>query len=144
MSIPRWSQPKQFIGVDMSIVNVKLTPVYKYRSCGSYLNIHSLTCEAHRRERERQNKKRREPVFGFVFYTSYTKEFFAGFSSPWGFPMINLCVLFFGCACLYFSDIFSYGYVVMMLNVIISEITIKKLIVTRAILRGYLICGIPA
>ena len=41
--------------------------------------------------------------------------------------MITLCVLFCGCACLSFSDTFAYGYVVMMLHVIRSDITIKKL-----------------
>ena len=41
--------------------------------------------------------------------------------------MINLCVLLCGCACLSFSDIFGYGYAVMMLNVIRSEITSKNL-----------------
>ena len=33
----------------------------------------------------------------------------------------------YGCVCLSFSDLLAYGYVVMMLNVIRSDITIKKL-----------------
>ena len=41
--------------------------------------------------------------------------------------MINLCVLLCGCACLSFSDLFVYGYDVMMLNVLRSCITIKIL-----------------
>ena len=36
--------------------------------------------------------------------------------------MFLLC----GCACLSFSDILDYGYVVMLLNVLRSDITIKK------------------
>ena len=34
---------------------------------------------------------------------------------------------FCGCACLSFSDILAYGYAIIMLNVIRSEITIKNL-----------------
>ena len=41
--------------------------------------------------------------------------------------MINICVLLCGCACISFSDIFCYCYVVMMLNVIRSDITTKNL-----------------
>ena len=32
----------------------------------------------------------------------------------------------YGCACLYFSDILAYGYTVIMLNVLRSDITIKN------------------
>ena len=56
----------------------------------------------------------------------YRGSFF-GFSSPWGFPKINLFVLLCDCTCISFSDPFAYGYDVIMLNVIRYGITIKKL-----------------
>ena len=36
--------------------------------------------------------------------------------------MLFLC----GCACLYFGDLLDYGYAVMMLNVLRSDVTIKN------------------
>ena len=49
----------------------------------------------------------------------------AGFSPLW-FPRGKIFVFFLcGCACLSFSDLLAYGYAVMMLNVIRSDITIK-------------------
>ena len=45
---------------------------------------------------------------------------------------MNLCVLFCGCACLSFIDLLAYGYAVIMLNVIRSEITIKNLTVVTS------------
>ena len=36
-----------------------------------------------------------------------------------------LCSFLCGCACLYLSDLLAYGYAVMMLNVLRSDITIK-------------------
>ena len=63
------------------------------------------------------------------FYTVLGRILYRGsfprFSPPSGFPKINLCVLLCGCACLCFNDLFAHGYVVMMLNIIRSYITIK-------------------
>ena len=68
-----------------------------------------------------------EPIWGLVFVLliHLYRGSFVGFSSPWGFPRINICVLLCGCTCLSLSDPFPYGYVVMMLYVIRSDITIK-------------------
>ena len=46
-------------------------------------------------------------VWGLVLYFLYIlyRGSSVGFSSPLGFPRINLCVLLCGCACLSFSDI---------------------------------------
>ena len=125
LSIPRWSRPKLFIGADLS------SSKSNWQICIN-LNTDSLICIAHRRERERDRDRETEQKeennwFWVFFYTSYMEEVFAGFTSPWQFPRINLCVLFCGCACLSFSDLFAYCNTVMMLNVIRSDITIKNL-----------------
>ena len=39
-----------------------------------------------------------------------------------------MCSFLCGCACISFSDLLAYGYAVMMLNVLRSDITIKNLI----------------
>ena len=89
---------------------------------------HTHLCIAHTRERE-ISAWRGAPVLGLVLYFLYIlyRGIFARFSSPWGFPRINLCVLLCGYACLSFNNHFSYGYVVMMLNVIIYGKSIQKL-----------------
>ena len=96
-------------------------------------------CIAHRRERETYRQGKGTHVWGFVFVLliHLYRGSFNGFSYPWGFPRINICVLLFGCSCLSFNDPFVYGYDVMMLNVIRSCITIKKLIVES--LGGYIL-----
>ena len=60
---------------------------------------------------------------GFTFYiyeASILRKLFLGFSQD-----KSLCSFLCGCACLYFSDLLAYGYVVMMLNVLRFDITIK-------------------
>ena len=91
--------------------------------------IHTHLCTTHRRERDIYQLEGGTPFWGLFLYFLYIlyRGSFGGFSSPWGFPRINLCVLLCGCACLSFSDPFAYGYVVMMLNVIRYDITIKNL-----------------
>ena len=62
---------------------------------------------------------------GFTFYlfgASILRKLLLGFSQD-----KFLCFFLCGCACLYFSDLLAYGYAVMMLNVIRSDITIKNL-----------------
>ena len=79
------------------------------------------------RERERYLLEEGVHVWGFVFVLliHLYRGSFVGFSSPWEFPKINLCVLLCGSACLSFSDPFAYGYDVMMINISISCITVK-------------------
>ena len=45
------------------------------------------------------------PIWGiiFVLLIHLCIGIFVGFSSPWGFPRINLCVILCGCACLFFQ-----------------------------------------
>ena len=90
---------------------------------------HTHLCIAHRRERKRYMLGEGVHVSGIILYFLYIlyRGSFSGFSSPWGFPRIILCVLLCGCAFLSFSDPFSHGYIVMMLNVIRSDIMIKNL-----------------
>ena len=80
-------------------------------------------------DRRRCSPEQSIHIWGFVFLLlkHLYRGMFSMFSSPWVFPKINLCVLLYGCACLFFSDHFAYGYVVMMINVIRSDITIKNL-----------------
>ena len=95
---------------------------------------HTLTWVSHKRERERERKscswKRKRISFGFYllsFGASILRKLLLGFSHQ-GFSRVNLCVLFLcGCACLSFSDLLDYGYVVMMLNVLRYDIAIKNL-----------------
>ena len=90
---------------------------------------HTHLCIELMREREIYMLGEGAPIWGlvFVFLIHLYRGIFARFSSPRGFPKINLYVLLSRCACLYFSDPFEYGYDVMMLNVIIYCINIKKI-----------------
>ena len=64
-------------------------------------------------------------VLPFIFWGIYIEEYFAGFF-PLGFSQDkSLCSFLYGCACLSFSDPLAYGYALMMLNVLRSDITIK-------------------
>ena len=93
---------------------------------------HTQLCIMHKREREREREIRwREAHLSGVLFCTFLyilyRGIFLGFSYSCGFSRINLCVLLCGCTCLCFSDPFSYGYDVMMLNVIRFDITIKNL-----------------
>ena len=90
---------------------------------------HTHLCITHGRERKISLLGEGALVWGliFVLLIHLYRGSFARFSSPWGFPRINLCVLLCGCACLSFSDPLAYGYDVMMLKVLRSCITIKSL-----------------
>ena len=64
---------------------------------------HTHFCNSQRRETERdmQGEQALLSSFVFVFFYHLCEEFFAGFSSPRGFPKINLCLY---CDCVSFSD----------------------------------------
>ena len=66
-------------------------------------------------------------VLPFIFLGHlYFEEAFVGFF-PLGFSQDkSLCSFLYGCACLYFSDLLAYGYAVMILNFLRSNITIKN------------------
>ena len=89
---------------------------------------HSLVQRIREREKELSLEKKEDQSFGFYllsFGGIYIEGAFAGFF-PLGFSQDkSLCSFLYGCACLYFSDILDYGYAVMMLNVLRSDITIK-------------------
>ena len=71
------------------------------------------------------------------FWGIYIEEAFARFF-PLGFSQDKyLCSFLCGCACLAFSDLLAYGYVVMMLNVLRTYITIKIQHGTRVALKEY-------
>ena len=65
-------------------------------------------------------------VLPFIFWGIYIEEYFAGFFLLGFSHDKSLCSFLCGSACLYFSDLLAYGYVVMMLNVLRSDITIKN------------------
>ena len=64
-------------------------------------------------------------VLSCTFYTSYTEEVLLCFLPHEGFPGSIFVLFLCGYVCLSFSDILDYGYDVIMLNVIRSNITIK-------------------
>ena len=65
-------------------------------------------------------------VLPFIFLGHLYWEAFSGFF-PLGFSQDKyLCSFLYGCACLSFNYLLAYGYVVMMLNVLRSYITIKN------------------
>ena len=67
------------------------------------MNTLTLTCVAHKRERERAGEGGGS-VLGVTFWGIYIEEAFAGFF-PLGFSQDkSLCSFFYGCACLSFSD----------------------------------------
>ena len=70
--------------------------------CSSF-EIHTHLCIVHRRERERDMQGEGAHVWGFIFVLliHLYRGNFVGFSSPRGFPKINLCL---SCDCVSFSD----------------------------------------
>ena len=80
------------------------------------------------REKELWLEKKEDQSFWFYllsFWGIYIEEAFAGFF-PLGFSQDKyFCSFLCRCACLSFSDLLAYGYAVMMLNVLRSDITIK-------------------
>ena len=56
----------------------------------------------------------------YLFVASILRKLLLGFSQD-----KSLCSFLCGCACLSFSDLLAYGYVVMMLNVLRSDINNK-------------------
>ena len=95
----------------------------------SSFEIHTLTCAAHKRERERvvigEEGGSVFWVLPSIFWGIYIEEAFVGFF-PLGFSEDKyLCSFLCGCACLSCSDLLAYGYFVLMLNVLRSDITIK-------------------
>ena len=101
--------------------------------CFSFEHTHTHLCSALDSERERERVVAGEgggSVFWFYllsFWGIYIEEAFVGFF-PLGFSEDKyLCSFLCGCACLSFSDIWAYGYAIMMLNVLRSDITIKNL-----------------
>ena len=66
-------------------------------------------------------------VLSFIFWCIYIEEAFARFF-PLGFSQDKyLCSFLYGCDALSFNYLLAYGYVVMMQNVLRSDITIKNL-----------------
>ena len=69
------------------------------------MNTHTHThlCIAHRRERETYLQGEGAPIGGFFFVLliHLYRGIFVGFSSPRGFPMINMCLY---CDFVSFSD----------------------------------------
>ena len=95
--------------------------------CSSFEHTH--LCTTHKRERERYLLEGGTPVWGLVFYFLYIlyKGSFCWVFFPVRVSQDKSLCSFCGCACLSFSDVLAYGYVVMMLNVIRYDITIKNL-----------------
>ena len=82
------------------------------------------------REKELWLEKKEDQSFGFYllyFLGIYIEEAFARFFPLGFFQDKSLCSFLCGCACLSFNDLLAYGYAVMMLNVLRSDITIKNL-----------------